>query len=1044
MPKHTRDAQTLSVLYALASKKITLLEKRVEKLEEEEKRYKKTLMLAKTNSIALWVHFKGIEKLRKVPKRSPPVSLVRLEAGARDPQADPAASELVCNAAELTEKPLEQNLVVNEAKSQSFGPTLAARSALAKARSLVKQIVPVECGTGNTTLPPIATPRSIEKNLPEKTSVSASGKGFKDKNKELFESKATGNPASKPRAVKLQTAKKPSFDPQCEDVVQGKSPFVLNRFVLLYLVGVKVNKPAYLRAVLENGGLLVNANSVDKVKAIFTGFKGVKTFDNYLNKGSLEEIGERLSELKRRLSWVERFKDNPPVRRHRSVFAKTLETRGYKDGRKRLDVTVKSKIDPETVQAVSRKHLGEKKAVRICTESYTNLRLLTLNVNSFGSKREETLRYTRNSRNVIPGYEVFESFAKKEEKDGRGLILAVRRKLDLTLSSFKLLVVNVYIPPKCSLYGNRAKTLEALGSFLVSENKKNGLDDILVMGDWNMTPEEAARFLAVNNLYCTNKWLFEAPRATRAAAHVEVQRKWDISDHLPVTVDFVEQSLAEKLISCPTWNSFGHNTDLGIYVAETVKEVVKKLGLEGTFSDGNKPAELIRTPMLSSNETENKVGAKRYCGGNKPLHERRVAVDEENHLIAVQEVISALHKSASNKACGIDEVVERRMRLYVENNNLLCREQAGFRTREECVAQVATLLEIQRRRFIRGDKTTSLFPYNIGLRQGCPLSPLLFDLFIDEIFRGVNGITCEGLNYRVPGLLFADETVLFGDDVAACNTWGTRINIDKCRLLLPPGLTGNVRIGEKAVPVVETYRYLGIVLNRTFSLKEMLNGRKKAVFAVRKMLCHSSEGQNKVRIVSVGCGCENQPSYEKAAMSRVRGFLKSQESRTIIRDLLNGKFTAGRERELLKTESGRKLILETIVKRQDRADKSVIGGLLDISGYKWIYAELNNRVLARSMRILRRFRIGLVKFSPQLAALGSLPIRYRERCLCCEEPVRETVSHLVFVYKRWKVTRRVVKCLKSFDAVGNLGLKASKQRIVIPEDLQSVNIPNRK
>ncbi|TBT99059.1 hypothetical protein CWI36_2117p0010, partial [Hamiltosporidium magnivora] len=187
----------------IASKKITLLDKRVEKLEEEEKRYKKTLMLAKTNSIALEVHFKEIEKLRKVPKR--------------DPQADPAVSELVCNAAELTEKHFEQNLVVNEAKSQSFGPTLSARYAMAKARSLDKQIVLrtdsstdltanavdslavgvcpaevliciaaesqnlqikramnvshqgarlVECGTGNTTLPPIATPRSIEKKLP--------------------------------------------------------------------------------------------------------------------------------------------------------------------------------------------------------------------------------------------------------------------------------------------------------------------------------------------------------------------------------------------------------------------------------------------------------------------------------------------------------------------------------------------------------------------------------------------------------------------------------------------------------------------------------------------------------------------------------------------------------------------------------------------------------------------------------------------------------------------------------------------------------------
>lgn len=73
-----------------------------------------------------------------------------------------------------------------------------------------------------------------------------------------------------------------------------------------------------------------------------------------------------------------------------------------------------------------------------------------------------------------------------------------------------------------------------------------------------------------------------------------------------------------------------------------------------------------------------------------------------------------------------------------------------------------------------GDKTTDLFPYDIGLRQGCPLSPLLFDLYIDDIFTGVNGIGCEGLNYRVPGLLFADDTVLLGNSVAA-----VQISMDK-------------------------------------------------------------------------------------------------------------------------------------------------------------------------------------------------------------------------------------------------------------------------
>ncbi|TBU07214.1 hypothetical protein CWI36_0308p0020 [Hamiltosporidium magnivora] len=156
-------------------------------------------------------------------------------------------------------------------------------------------------------------------------------------------------------------------------------------------------------------------------------------------------------------------------------------------------------------------------------------------------------------------------------------------------------------------------------------------------------------------------------------------------------------------------------------------------------------------------------------------------------------------------------------------------------------------------------------------------------------------------------------------------------------------------------------------------------------------------GMGKVRIVSVGCGvtrslaaafgcrekfallaafreCDIQSLYEKAAMPRVRGFLKWQESRTIIRDLLNGKFTARKRTWVTQTriwmkaytgsllsglsnKSSGLLIKEAIVKRQGRADKSVISGLRRLfglnSGYKWIYAELNNRVLASSIKMLR-------------------------------------------------------------------------------------------
>jgi len=61
---------------------------------------------------------------------------------------------------------------------------------------------------------------------------------------------------------------------------------------------------------------------------------------------------------------------------------------------------------------------------------------------------------------------------------------------------------------------------------------------------------------------------------------------------------------------------------------------------------------------------------------------------------------------------------------------------------------------------IAGSKS-DVFPVWIGLCQGCPLSPILFIIFINVIFRcsqGVEGVRFGDLITR--SLLFADDVVL--------------------------------------------------------------------------------------------------------------------------------------------------------------------------------------------------------------------------------------------------------------------------------------------
>ena len=58
------------------------------------------------------------------------------------------------------------------------------------------------------------------------------------------------------------------------------------------------------------------------------------------------------------------------------------------------------------------------------------------------------------------------------------------------------------------------------------------------------------------------------------------------------------------------------------------------------------------------------------------------------------------------------------------------------------------------------------FPCKIGVRQGCPLSPILFSLYISDL---ESQISCEStgfitiLNLSISTLIFAEDLALFAD-----------------------------------------------------------------------------------------------------------------------------------------------------------------------------------------------------------------------------------------------------------------------------------------
>ncbi|KAI3353928.1 hypothetical protein L3Q82_005125 [Scortum barcoo] len=84
-----------------------------------------------------------------------------------------------------------------------------------------------------------------------------------------------------------------------------------------------------------------------------------------------------------------------------------------------------------------------------------------------------------------------------------------------------------------------------------------------------------------------------------------------------------------------------------------------------------------------------------------------------------------------------------------------------YGVREPLLRAVRSLYDRSRSLVRIAGSKSDLFPVHVGLRQGCPLSPVLFIIFMDRISRRSQGP--EGVrfgNHRISSLLFADDVVL--------------------------------------------------------------------------------------------------------------------------------------------------------------------------------------------------------------------------------------------------------------------------------------------
>lgn len=137
------------------------------------------------------------------------------------------------------------------------------------------------------------------------------------------------------------------------------------------------------------------------------------------------------------------------------------------------------------------------------------------------------------------------------------------------------------------------------------------------------------------------------------------------------------------------------------------------------------------------------------------------------------------------------------------------------------------------------DKTSRIFKLEKGVRQGCPISPNLFNCALQSIFLELNwknyGINIEGKT--ITNLRFADDIVLIAKSKEELQTMlveldnkskerGLHMNMSKTKFMATAQNQDYIEVNQNKIEKVNNYVYLGQLIALEERLDQEIERRR--------------------------------------------------------------------------------------------------------------------------------------------------------------------------------------------------------------------------